>query len=125
MNGRVNGAAALPRAGATLRIGTRGSALALTQTRLTVEALRARWPGLDIEVHTITTTGDDPTPVFIETQLAAVMNGRLHTWTQVNTSQVIASLEVDGSDIATVPFTLDGDRWLFDYAAASGIGSTP
>jgi len=72
----------------------------------------------------VSATGDDPAPVFTETQLTAIMNGRLHTWTQINPSQVIASLEVDGTDIATVPFTLEGDRWLFDYSAASGIGST-
>ena len=72
----------------------------------------------------ITTSGDESNPAFTETQLTAIMNGRLHTWTQINPSQVIASLEVEGTDIATVPFTLDGDRWLFDYSAASGIGST-
>lgn len=63
----MNGAAPPLRAGplrsGTLRIGTRGSALALTQTRLTVDALRARWPALDVEVHTITTTGDVRTDV--------------------------------------------------------------
>ena len=46
-----------------LRIGTRGSALALAQARQTDTRLRARWPALAIEVHTITTTGDVRTDV--------------------------------------------------------------
>lgn len=64
-------------------------------------------------------------PVFTETQQAAIADGRLHTWTQISPTQVIASLDVDGIDVATVPFTLDGDQWLFDHAIATGIGSTP
>lgn len=41
-----------------LRIGTRGSKLALTQTELVAERLRAAHPGLAIEVVTIATAGD-------------------------------------------------------------------
>jgi hydroxymethylbilane synthase len=41
-----------------LRVGTRGSALALAQTALAIDALRQRWPGLDVRVERITTTGD-------------------------------------------------------------------
>ncbi len=54
-----------PPRGATrpLRIGTRGSALALAQSRLTADGLRARWPELEVEVQTITTTGDVRTDV--------------------------------------------------------------
>ncbi len=64
-------------------------------------------------------------PVFTETQQAAIADGRLHTWTQISPTQVIASLDVDGIDVATVPFTLGGDQWVFDHATATGIGSTP
>lgn len=46
---------------APLRVGTRGSALALTQTELVVAALRAVRPGLDVELVRITTTGDTVT----------------------------------------------------------------
>jgi hydroxymethylbilane synthase len=49
--------------GGALRIGTRGSALALAQTRLTADGLRAHHPGLVVEVVTITTTGDVRTDV--------------------------------------------------------------
>ena len=45
----------VPRA---LKVGTRGSALALTQTESVVAALRARHPGLEVSVHRITTKGD-------------------------------------------------------------------
>jgi hydroxymethylbilane synthase len=41
-----------------LTIGTRGSALALAQTRLVVDALRQRWPDLELRVEQIRTTGD-------------------------------------------------------------------
>ena len=41
-----------------LVVGTRGSALALAQTRIVCDALRARDPGLEIRVEKITTTGD-------------------------------------------------------------------
>lgn len=43
----------------TLLLGTRGSALALAQTRLAAEALRLAHPGLEIEEKPIRTTGDD------------------------------------------------------------------
>jgi hydroxymethylbilane synthase len=43
---------------ARLVIGSRRSRLALTQTQLVVERLRARHPGLEVEVREIVTTGD-------------------------------------------------------------------
>jgi hydroxymethylbilane synthase len=42
----------------SLRIGTRGSALALQQTQVVVDRLKAAWPELSIEVIEIRTTGD-------------------------------------------------------------------
>ncbi len=42
----------------SLRLGTRGSILALAQSRIVMRALRAADPGIDIEVVTITTSGD-------------------------------------------------------------------
>ena len=41
----------------SIRIGTRGSPLALAQARMVRDALMARWPG-EIEIVTIRTTGD-------------------------------------------------------------------
>ncbi len=45
-------------AGLLLRVGTRGSTLARTQTDWVVGRLRDRWPGLEVEVHVIRTRGD-------------------------------------------------------------------
>ena len=42
----------------TLRIGTRGSPLALWQAHHVADRLRAAHPGLDIELVEIQTTGD-------------------------------------------------------------------
>jgi hydroxymethylbilane synthase len=42
----------------SLRIGTRGSALAVQQTQIVVNALHAAWPGLNVDVIHIRTTGD-------------------------------------------------------------------
>ena len=47
----------------TLRLGTRGSALALAQARLVAQALGAAAPGVSVEVVTITTRGDVRTDV--------------------------------------------------------------
>lgn len=50
-------------AGRPLVVGTRGSALALAQTAIVCDALRARHPGLEIRVERITTAGDARTDV--------------------------------------------------------------
>lgn len=42
----------------SLRVGTRGSRLALFQTQWVMEALRAAHPGLDVELVVVQTTGD-------------------------------------------------------------------
>lgn len=46
-----------------LRIGTRGSELALAQTRLVMEALRKQYPGLECEYTVISTAGDQRTDI--------------------------------------------------------------
>lgn len=46
-----------------MRIGTRGSELALAQTRLAIAALQAAHPGLECEVRIITTAGDRRTDI--------------------------------------------------------------
>jgi hydroxymethylbilane synthase len=42
----------------SIRIGTRGSALAIQQTQLVVDHLKAAWPHMTVEVIEIRTTGD-------------------------------------------------------------------
>ncbi|MBS0235996.1 MAG: hydroxymethylbilane synthase [Proteobacteria bacterium] len=41
-----------------VRIGTRGSLLAMTQTNMVVELLQRHWPQLEVEIHQIKTSGD-------------------------------------------------------------------
>jgi hydroxymethylbilane synthase len=41
-----------------VRIGTRGSALALRQAEMVAAALRGAWPGLAVELVVIRTSGD-------------------------------------------------------------------
>ncbi|MFZ0249514.1 MAG: hypothetical protein WAL61_06180, partial [Acidimicrobiales bacterium] len=70
----------------TLRLATRGSPLALRQTELVTEMLRAAHPGLDVEAIVVRTQGDrDATSpldqiggqgVFVTEVEAAVAEGR-------------------------------------------------
>ena len=72
---------AAPAGAGTLRIGTRGSALALAQARQTEALLRARWPALRIEVQVITTTGDVRTdvPLSVITSMQAASSS-IRAW---------------------------------------------
>jgi hydroxymethylbilane synthase len=68
-------------------IGTRGSALALQQTRVVVEQLQAAWPNLSVDVVEIRTTGDRIQDVplakigdkglFVKEIEEALLNGRI------------------------------------------------
>lgn len=58
-----------------LRIGTRGSQLALTQTGMVARLLRAAHPGLEVEVVEIKTSGDWK-PADGETRLSAAAGGK-------------------------------------------------
>jgi Porphobilinogen deaminase, dipyromethane cofactor binding domain len=53
-----SGAVPGPDSHRVLRLATRGSALALAQSRLVVDGLRAAWPALRIELVTVVTEGD-------------------------------------------------------------------
>ncbi|MBI2916327.1 MAG: hydroxymethylbilane synthase, partial [Elusimicrobia bacterium] len=46
-----------------LKVGTRGSSLALTQTAFVVRSLRRKFPSLEIETVTLQTAGDKITDV--------------------------------------------------------------
>src|SRR5579864_2178719 len=48
-----------------IRIGTRASKLAMTQTNWVVQRLRQQWPSLDIQIEQICTTGDRITNVSL------------------------------------------------------------
>lgn len=59
----------------TLRIGTRGSELALAQTRQAIAALQAANPGLQCEVTIISTAGDQRTDIPLHQVNAATNTG--------------------------------------------------
>jgi hydroxymethylbilane synthase len=71
----------------SLRIGTRGSALAIQQTQIAVAALHAAWPNLSVDVMHIRTTGDRIQDVplakigdkglFVKEIEEALLNGRI------------------------------------------------
>src|SRR4051812_10676546 len=44
--------------GRSIRFGTRGSQLALAQTRLTIERFQASHPQIEVDIHIVRTTGD-------------------------------------------------------------------
>ncbi len=73
-----------------LVLGTRGSALALAQTALTLDALRAAWPDGRFEVREIRTTGDKRQDLSL-THLAPGGHG------------YVASATVDGSAAVSSP----------------------
>jgi hydroxymethylbilane synthase len=70
-----------------LRIGTRGSALALQQAQIAVDALHAAWPDLSVDIVQIKTTGDriQDTPLakigdkglFVKEIEEALLGGRI------------------------------------------------
>jgi hydroxymethylbilane synthase len=71
----------------SIRIGSRGSALALQQTQITVALLKAAWPDLTVDVIEIRTTGDRIQDVplakigdkglFVKEIEEALLNGRI------------------------------------------------
>ena len=93
-----------------LRIATRGSALALRQTELVAESLRACWPNLAIELVTVRTTGDRNREapiaalgdgVFVRGVEAELLEGRADV--AVHSAKDIPSTEMPGLVLAAFP----------------------
>jgi hydroxymethylbilane synthase len=92
-----------------LRVGTRGSQLAVTQTGWVVERLQAH--GLDVEVQTITTRGDvrhdvpvaglGQDGVFVRELEQALLDGRIDV--AVHSLKDLPTAETPGLVIASVP----------------------
>lgn len=73
---------------------------------------------------------DDPGQAMValldQNQREALLIGELASWTQVGSERMVASLEVAGQPVATVPFVAVAEGWVFDLKAAleaSGGGS--
>ncbi len=71
-----------------LRVGTRASKLALAQTGLVVERLRAAHPALDVETITISTAGD-------RDQTSSLTSGEGVGWFTTAIQQALAAGEID------------------------------
>jgi hydroxymethylbilane synthase len=122
----------------TLRVGTRGSRMALAQTTTVADLLRAAWPGLEIETVEIQTAGDrdQETPLqegrgwftsaLQDSLLAGTIDVAIHSYKDLPTARP------PGLSIVAVP--LRGDprdalvsreaRTLKSLAAGSIIGTS-
>jgi hydroxymethylbilane synthase len=111
----------------TLRIATRGSALALRQTTLVIERLRATYPDLDIEVVEIKTTGDkDARPfsaiggkgLFVAEVEQAVLDGRADI--AVHSAKDLTAELAPGCTIVCVPERAHANDVVVGGAGDSG-----
>ena len=97
--------------GRALRLATRGSALALAQSRLVVDGLRAAWPELRVELVTVLTEGDRRRDVpaaalggkgiFTAAVQEAVLDGRADL--AVHSAKDLPAAQVPGLVLAAVP----------------------
>lgn len=94
----------------TVRVATRGSALALRQTELVIAALRAQWPEIEVELVTVRTTGDQNQSapiaalgdgVFVRGVEAELLAGRADV--AVHSAKDIPTTEMSGLTLAAFP----------------------
>jgi hydroxymethylbilane synthase len=100
-----------PDGGPGLRLATRASALALAQSRLVVDGLRAAWPDLRVELVTVVTEGDRRRDVpaaalggkgiFTAAVQRAVLDGRADL--AVHSAKDLPAAQVPGLVLAAVP----------------------
>ncbi len=113
-----------------LRLATRGSALALAQSRLVVDGLRAAWPELRVELVTVLTEGDRRRDVpaaalggkgiFTAAVQQAVLDGRADL--AVHSAKDLPAAEVPGLVLAAVPVRDDPrDVLLGRQALTAGL----
>jgi hydroxymethylbilane synthase len=94
-----------------LRLATRGSALALVQSRIVADGLRAAWPELRVELVTVVTEGDRRRDVpaaalggkgiFTAAVQQAVLDGRADL--AVHSAKDLPAAQVPGLVLAAVP----------------------
>lgn len=123
----------------TLRIGTRGSALALTQTNWVADRVRAQHHGIRIEIVKIKTTGDDIQDValakiggkglFVKEIEEALLRGEIDA--AVHSLKDMPAEIPDGLEISVVPEREDprdvlisrGNRKLAELPRGAKIGT--
>jgi hydroxymethylbilane synthase len=92
----------------TLRIGTRGSALALRQTRAVVAALRAAHPDLGVETLEIRTSGDW-NPAQGEAPLSALAGGKAQFAKEIEEALLAGAVDCGVHSLKDMPaFLPDG-----------------
>src|SRR5262245_25671415 len=84
-----------------LRLGTRGSALALWQANWTKAELENRWPGLQVELVPIKTTGDK----ILDVPLARIGGKGLFT-KEIDDALLAARIDFAVHSLKDVPFEL-------------------
>jgi hydroxymethylbilane synthase len=87
--------------GFKLRLGTRGSALALWQANWTKTELQKRWPDLDVELVPIKTTGDK----ILDVPLAKIGGKGLFT-KEIDEAMLDRRIDVAVHSLKDVPFEL-------------------
>ena len=113
----------------TLRLATRGSALALAQSRLVVEGLQAAWPELRVELVTVVTEGDRRRDVpaatlggkgiFTAAVQQAVLDGRADL--AVHSAKDLPAAQVPGLVLAAVPRRDDPRDVLVGRSRLAGL----
>src|ERR1041384_4566480 len=86
---------------ATLKLGTRGSALALWQANWTKAALEQRWPDLSVELIPIKTTGDK----ILDVPLANIGGKGLFT-KEIDEALLDGRIDLAVHSLKDVPFQL-------------------
>ncbi len=119
--------------GPPLRLATRQSALALAQTVLVADALRAAWPGIEIELVPVVTEGDRrrdvPTTalggkgVFTGAVQEAVLDGRADL--AVHSAKDLPALQTAGLVLAAVPERADPRDVLVGREPVCGLDDLP
>lgn len=95
-----------------IRIGSRGSKLALTQTRSVIESLEGKHPNLGFEIVVITTKGDQPSGekplgdgIFVKEIQRALLEGRVDA--AVHSLKDVPTDPAPGVVVAAIPVRAD------------------
>ena len=119
----------------TVRIATRGSALALAQAKLVADQLTTAWPGLAVELVVVVTDGDRRRDVpaaelggkgsFTVAVQEAVLDGRADA--AVHSAKDLPAAQADGLVLAAVPAREDPRDVLVApaFPAAAGLADLP
>jgi hydroxymethylbilane synthase len=112
-----------------LRLATRGSTLALAQSRLVVDGLQAAWPELRVELVTVVTEGDRRRDVpaatlggkgiFTAAVQQAVLDGRADL--AVHSAKDLPAVQVPGLVLAAVPRRDDPRDVLVGRSRLAGL----